>query len=196
MNGKTNADVSYLSCQINGTKYILQTIPDTTTNIKDAIPSEEQNIVDVDKETELGKDEESIPLASLDGEVWYALQNGVFQELNISQLIDQGSCHEKTFLVPKDVENCADEYINNGNIIFEDGNEHSEEQYEVVTDNLEKDFFIGKDSVNCNDFVEVVTAFKCKICTYTTQDKMELLDHFQNTHINPTVDIEVNHIQM
>lgn len=192
MNGKTNADVSYLSYQINGTKYILQTVPDTTI-IKDAISGEEQSTVDI-KETELGRDEESIPLASLDGEVWYALQNGVFQELNISQFVDQESCHEKTLLVPKDMENCEDEYINNGNIIFEDMNEHSEEQYEVVTDNLVKDFLMGKDTVNCNDFVEVVTAFKCKICTYTTQDKMELLDHFQNTHINPTVDIKVNNI--
>lgn len=190
MNGKTNADVSYLSCQINGMKYILQTVPDIS--VKDVIPSIEQNTVDV-KETEPEKEEESIPLTSLDGEVWYALQNGVFQELNISQFVDQENCHEKTLLVSKDVENCGDEYISNENIIFEDANEHSEEQYEVVTDNLEKDFLVGKDNINANDFVEVVTAFKCKICTYTTQDKMQLLDHFQNTHINPTIDIEVFH---
>ncbi|XP_011140382.1 zinc finger protein 266 isoform X2 [Harpegnathos saltator] len=190
MNGKINADVSYLSCQINGMKYILQTVSDT--NVKDAISSEKQNTVDV-KETEaeeLAKEEESIPLASLDGEVWYALQNGVFQELDISQFVDQENCHDKTLLVPKDMDNCGNEYINNENIIFENMNEHSEEQYEVVTNNTEKDFFIGKNSINANDFVEVVTAFKCKICTYTTQDKMQLLDHFQNTHMNPTLDLE------
>ncbi|XP_014474772.1 PREDICTED: zinc finger protein 62-like isoform X1 [Dinoponera quadriceps] len=187
MNAKTNADVSYLTCQINGIKYILQTIPDTS--VKDAISSEEQSMVDVVKETELMK-EESFSLASLDGEVWYALQNGMFQELNINPFVDQENYHEKTLLVPKDMESCGDEYISNENIIFEDANEQAEEQYEVVTDNSEKDFLVGKDNVNANDFVEVVTAFKCKICTYTTQDKMQLLDHFQNAHINPTVDIE------
>lgn len=189
MNEKTN-DVSYLSYQINGMKYILQTVPDRT-SVTDAVSSEEQNTVDAVKETELGKEEESISLASLDGEVWYALQNGMFQELNFNQFVDQENCDEKTLLVPKDMENCGDEYISNDNIIFEDANEHSEEQYEVVADNLEKDFLVGKNSVNANDFVEVVTAFKCKICTYTTQDKMQLLDHFQNIHINPTMDIEV-----
>lgn len=132
----------------------------------------------------------------MDGEIWYALQNGTFQGLNIGhQFVNQEDCHDKTLLVPKEgVENCGNEYVNNENIIFEDANKHSEEQYEVVANNLEKDFLVGKDNVNANDFVEVVTAFKCKICTYTTQDKMQLLDRFQNTHINPTVDNEVNNI--
>lgn len=183
MNGRTNAeDVSYLSCQINGTRYILQTLSDT---------NEEEDTVDIVKDTDLRKEEEAISLVCLDGQVWYTFQNGIFQEIDINQIIGQMDNHERMLLLPRDVENCEDEYIADGNVVFENVNEHPEEQYKIVAEDLEKDFIIGKDHINANDFVEVVTAFKCKICTYTTQDKTQLLEHFEKIHVNPTVDIEV-----
>ncbi|KAL6444165.1 hypothetical protein ACFW04_001834 [Cataglyphis niger] len=156
--------------------------------IKDTF-SEEQNTDDVEKETKLENEEESISLVYLNGQV-YAFQNGVLQELDTNQIMEQTDFQEKTFLVSKDMgnENCGNEYITNGNIIFK--NEHSEEQYEVTTEEAAKDFVIEDDNVNVNDFVEIVTAFKCKICAYITQNKIQLLSHIQKIHLNSTINIE------
>lgn len=190
MSEETNTEnVSYLSCEINGATYILQTLPDSVDVTKDTTSNEEQNAIDILKETDFEKEEEPISLVCLGGQV-YAFQNGELQELDISQIIGQTDCHEKAFLISKDMEN--HEYIMNENIVIENANEQPEEKYEVVTEETEKDFVIEKDNVNANDFVEVVTAFKCKICTYTTQDKMQLLGHFQKLHVNPNIDINVS----
>ncbi|KAL6444163.1 hypothetical protein ACFW04_001834 [Cataglyphis niger] len=188
MSEETNIDVSYLSCDINGTKYIYKIAPYPMDMIKDTF-SEEQNTDDVEKETKLENEEESISLVYLNGQV-YAFQNGVLQELDTNQIMEQTDFQEKTFLVSKDMgnENCGNEYITNGNIIFK--NEHSEEQYEVTTEEAAKDFVIEDDNVNVNDFVEIVTAFKCKICAYITQNKIQLLSHIQKIHLNSTINIE------
>lgn len=42
----------------------------------------------------------------------------------------------------------------------------------------------NKDFLDNNDIAEVVSAFKCKICSYTTQDKDLLMQHFQDVHLN------------
>ncbi|XP_070160861.1 zinc finger protein 64-like isoform X2 [Polyergus mexicanus] len=186
MNEETNLDVSYLSCDINGTKYIYKIAPYPMDMIKDTF-NEEQNTDDIIKETKLENEQESISLVYLNGQV-YAFQNGVLQELDTNQIIEQTDFQEKALLVSKDVENCENEYITNGNIIVK--NEHSEEQYEVTAEEPRKDFVIEDDNINLDDFVEIVTAFKCKICAYITQNKIQLLSHIQKMHLNSTIDIE------
>jgi len=49
-----------------------------------------------------------------------------------------------------------------------------------------------ENNINVDAFLEVVTAFKCKMCTYLFQDKMQLLDQIQKQHLNSTVDIKVS----
>ncbi|XP_029672082.1 zinc finger protein 64-like isoform X3 [Formica exsecta] len=186
MSEETNIDVSYLSCDINGTKYIYKIAPYSMDMIKDTF-NEEQNTDDIMKETKLENEQESISLVYLNGQV-YAFQNGVLQELDTNQIMEQTDFQEKALLVSKDVENCGNEYITNGNIMVK--NEHSEEQYEVTTEEARKDFVIEDDNVNVDDFVEIVTAFKCKICAYITQNKIQLLSHIQKMHLNSTIDIE------
>lgn len=196
MNEETNEDLSYLSCDINGTRYICKIAP---TDIIKNVSNEEQNMinmVNMDTVREPEKEEEApISLVCLNGQV-YAFQNGIFQELDTNQIIEQTDCHEKT--LTKDVENCENEYLSNENIenieniVIENAYDHVEEQYESVTEETEKDIVMEDDNVNADDFVEVVTAFKCKICTYLSQDKMQLLNHIQKVHLTSTVNIEVS----
>lgn len=186
-------DSSYLSYEINGTRYILQTVSDPAIDISKAISiTQEQNTINLINEPQVEKDDESISLICLDGQV-YAFQNGELQELDFSQVIDENESQEKTMLLPKEDDNCESQYITNEALVIGNIDEHSQEQYEIITGQNEKNFIMEKHNVNANDFVEVVTAFKCKICTYTTQDKTQLLQHFQKTHVNPKVDIEVNY---
>lgn len=189
MSEETNVDVSYLSCDINGTKYIYKIAPYSMDMIKDTF-SEEKNTDDIVKEAKLENDEESISLVYLNGQV-YAFQNGELQQLDPNQIVEQTNFHEKEFLVSKDVENCENEYITNGNIVVKNTYEQSEEQYdEVGTEEAEKNLVIEDDNVNVDDFVEIVTAFKCKICAYMTQNKIQLLGHIQKIHLNSNIDRE------
>lgn len=190
MNEETNIDVSYLSCDINGTKYIYKIAPYSTDMIKSTTFNEEQNTDNIMKETKLENEEDLISLVYLNGQV-YTFQNGTLQ-LDTNQIIEQADFHEKALLASKNVENCENEYIANGNIVVKDTYEHSEEQYEVATEEARKDFVIEDDNVNIDDFIEIVTAFKCKICAYITQNKFQLLNHIQKIHLNSTIDIEVN----
>lgn len=186
-------DSSYLSYEINGTRYILQTISNPTIDItKTASTNQEQNTINIIDEPHVEKEDESISLICLDGQV-YAFQNGELQELDFSQVTDENESQEKTVLLSKEDDNCEPQYITNEGLVIGNIDQHSQEQYEIITDQNEKNFIIEKHNVNANDFVEVVTAFKCKICTYTTQDKTQLLQHFQKTHVNPKVDIEVSY---
>lgn len=186
-------DSSYLSYEINGTRYILQTVSDPAIDISKAVSTtQEQNTINLINEPQVEKDDESISLICLDGQV-YAFHNGELQELDFSQVIDENESQEKTVLLPKEDDNCEPQYITNEGLVIGNIDEHSQEQYEIITGQNEKNFIMEKHNVNANDFVEVVTAFKCKICTYTTQDKTQLLQHFQKTHVNPKVDIEVSY---
>lgn len=193
MNEETNIeDSSYLSYEINGTRYILQTVSDPAVDmLKTTSTNEEQSPINIIDETQAEKEEESVSLVCLDGQL-YAFQNGELQELDLSQATDQNDAQEKTVLLSKDIDNCEAQYITNEDLVIRNIDEQSQEQYEIITGQNEKDFIVERHNVNANDFVEVVTAFKCKICTYTTQDKTQLLQHFQKTHVNPKVDIEVS----
>ncbi|CAK9832430.1 Zinc finger protein 112 [Anthophora retusa] len=192
MNEETSVeDSSYLSYEINGTRYILQTVSDSAIDIaKTVSANSEQNTINIIDEPQIEKEDESISLVCLDGQV-YAFQNGELQELDFSQVIDQNESQEKTVLLSKEDDNYDAQYITNEELVIGNIDEHSQEQYEIITGQNEKNFIVEKQNVNANDFVEVVTAFKCKICTYTTQDKTQLLQHFQKTHVNPKVDIEI-----
>lgn len=194
MNEETNVDVSYLSCDINGTRYIYKIAPmDVAT---DGIASEEQDTIDIAKEPELEKEvveeEEPISVVCLNGQM-YMFQNGVLQELDTTQPVEQmDNCHEKPLLVSKEVENCENEYIANGNIVVENAYEPSEGQYEVVTGEAEKDLALEDNNINTDDFMETITAFKCKLCAHITQDKIQLLEHIQKVHLDSTESAEVN----
>lgn len=190
MSEETNADVSYFSCDINGTRYIYKLASSPTDIAKDSA-NEEQNAVDIVKGTELDNGEESISLVCLNGQV-YAIKNGVIEELDVDQSVERTSCHEKTLLLSKEnVENNENNYITNESITIDSPYRQSEEQYKVATEEAARDF-VENDNVNVDDFLEVVTAFKCKMCTYLSQDKMQLLGHIQKLHLDSTVDIKVS----
>ncbi|XP_014602048.1 PREDICTED: zinc finger protein 568-like isoform X2 [Polistes canadensis] len=167
MNENMNAENLYLSYEINGNRFIIQTVSNSTDIIKsDEIPNDEQ-----------------------DGQI-YAFQKEDVQELNLSHVDGQIELSDKTVLLSRDIENEETQFITNGAIIIENVDNDNQEHYEIVSEQNDKNLLMQKDDVNANDFVEVVTAFKCKICTYTTQDREELIEHFEKTHINPTVDVE------
>jgi len=190
MSEETSADeVPYLSCDINGTRYIYKLAPSIDL-MKDSVSSEEQN--DIVKTSELDNGEESISLVCLNGQV-YAIKNGVIEEMNTNES-EQTSCHEKVRLISKKMENNETDYITNESIVVESPyrQERSEEQYEVTTEEAAKDLVAEDNNTNVDDFLEVVTAFRCKMCTYLSQDKMQLLDHIQKLHLNSTVDIKVS----
>ncbi|KAL2747437.1 zinc finger protein 99-like isoform X1 [Vespula maculifrons] len=190
MNKNMNAEnLSYLSYEINGTRFIVQTLSNSMDITKVEGTNDEQGTGNISDETSFGKEEEPISLISVDGQI-YAFQNGDFQELNLSHVDGQIELSDKAVLLSRDIENEETQFITNGAIIIENIDDDNQERYEIVTEQNDKNFVMQKDDVNANDFVEVVTAFKCKICTYTTQDRGELIEHFQKTHINPTVDIE------
>ncbi|PBC27843.1 Zinc finger protein [Apis cerana cerana] len=176
MNEERNVeDSSYLSYEINGTRYILQTVSDPAIDItKTASTNQEQSTINIIDESQV-----------------YAFQNGELQELDFNQIIDENESQNKTVLLTKEDDNYESQFITNEGLIIENIDEHSQEQYEIIVGQNEKNLIMEKHNVNANDFVEVVTAFKCKICTYTTQDKTQLLHHFQKTHVNPKIDIEV-----
>ncbi|XP_014602047.1 PREDICTED: zinc finger protein 568-like isoform X1 [Polistes canadensis] len=190
MNENMNAENLYLSYEINGNRFIIQTVSNSTDIIKsDEIPNDEQGTANINDETSFGKEEEPISLISVDGQI-YAFQKEDVQELNLSHVDGQIELSDKTVLLSRDIENEETQFITNGAIIIENVDNDNQEHYEIVSEQNDKNLLMQKDDVNANDFVEVVTAFKCKICTYTTQDREELIEHFEKTHINPTVDVE------
>lgn len=190
MNEETNVDVSYLSCDINGVRYIYKLAPSSMDITKDSASNEEQNEIDIVRGAELDNGEEPISLVCLNGQV-YAIKNGMIEELDINQPVERTSCHEKGLLISKNVENNENDYLTNENIVIENPYRQSEEQYEVAAEEAGKDL-VAEDNVNVDDFLEVVTAFKCKMCTYLSQDKMQLLEHIQKLHLNSAIDIKVS----
>ncbi|XP_071631123.1 uncharacterized protein [Temnothorax longispinosus] len=184
MSEETN-EVSYLSCDINGTRYIYKLAPMDIA--KDSASNEEQNAVDTVRGTdnELDNGDEPI-LVCLNGQV-YAIKNGVIEELDADQPVERTSCHEKTILLSKNAENDESDYVTNESMVIGSPYRQSEEQYEAATEEAGKDLVVEDDNVNVDDFLEVVTAFKCKMCTYLSQDKMQLLGHIQKLHLNSAI---------
>ncbi|KYN31515.1 Zinc finger protein 16 [Trachymyrmex septentrionalis] len=182
-------DISYLSYDINGTRYIYKLAPSPTDIMKNSAVSEEQTTVDIAKGSELDSGEEPISLVCLNGQV-YAIKNGVIEEVGTNlQSVEQTSYNEKALLMSKNMENNENDYIKNENIVIESPYRQTEEQYEVATEEAVKDLVGQDNNINVGDFLEVVTAFKCKMCTYLSQDKIQLLDHIQKLHLNTTIDI-------
>lgn len=185
-------DMSYLSYDINGTRYIYKLALSPMDIMKNSAVSEEQTTVDIVKGSELDSGEEPISLVCLNGQV-YAIKNGVIEEVSTNlQPVEQMSCNEKALSMSKNTENNENGYIKNENVVIESPYRQSEEQYEVATEEVVKDLVAQDDNVNVDDFLEVVTAFKCKMCTYLSQDKMQLLDHIQKLHLNSAIDITVS----
>ncbi|XP_039308960.1 zinc finger protein 569 isoform X1 [Solenopsis invicta] len=177
---------SYLSyCDINGTRYIYQLTPSPTDIVKDSAAIEEQDTVDTVKGTELSNGEEPISLVCLNGQV-YAIRNEAIEGWDIDQPAEPD--YENALLISKDTENNENGYITNESMVIESPYEQPEEQYENATEETGKE--LEDDNINLDDLFEVVTAFKCKMCPYLSQDKMQLLGHIQKLHLNSTVDIE------
>ncbi|XP_012531913.1 zinc finger protein 556 isoform X2 [Monomorium pharaonis] len=189
---ETNA--SYLTCDINGTRYLYKLTPSPTEIVKDSTLSEEQGTLDiVDKETELDNGEESISLVCLNGQV-YAIRNGLIEGWEPGNQFAESNCHEKILLISKDLEN-NDNYITKENIVIGNpyGDQDEELNYEDAAEEVEKEL-VAEQHINIDDLLEVVTAFKCKMCPYLSQDKMQLLDHIQKLHFKSTVDIEYHQL--
>jgi len=46
------------------------------------------------------------------------------------------------------------------------------------------------------DFVELVTSYKCRICPFATPDQQELLQHFRFQHMQVRIKINVLNVLM
>lgn len=192
MNEEINIeDASYLRCEINGTQFLLKTVPESDDGIVDVMPEEKRVLAYSDAGSQYENEEDSIPLVYLDRQI-YTFQDGELREFDLSKYVDQ-SVDSQTVISAKESGNesgdcLMPEYLTEEDILVERVNiveDNRQNSYNVAIVD-DKKFIIGQDiSVNANDFVEVVTAFKCKICPYTTQDRMQLLEHFENVHINP-----------
>ncbi|XP_063977954.1 zinc finger protein 836-like [Diachasmimorpha longicaudata] len=201
---------SYLTCEINGSQYILQTAPsppEAFINIENLDEDSTTFAPALDAEREVESDqtndneEEALPLVCLGGQI-YAVKDGQLQELSITPL-QSGALYVETSQSP---EKLSPRLISSRKKILEkplklpvssdssqearNPKQNHEEEFheELVLEESEGDNqdFQEKE-LNANDFIEVVTAFKCKICPYTTQDRSELLKHFKKTHTNPSV---------
>lgn len=182
MNEEASADVSYVTCDINGTRYIYKLAPSSVDIAKEPAPSEEQNALDIARGPELDSGEEPISLVCLNGQV-YAIKNGVIEELATTQPAERNL---------KSTENNGSDYITNESMIIESPYRQPEEQYEVAAEGTGKDLVAEDNNVNVDELLEVVTAFKCKMCTYLSQDKLQLLGHIQKLHLNSALDIRVS----
>ncbi|XP_044582157.1 zinc finger protein 91-like isoform X1 [Cotesia glomerata] len=188
------SDTSYLTYEINGSQFVFQT-PSSLVEVGGLVnpTSKDVNVNFISKNQEINPDpiynleEENIPIVCVDG-VIYALQNGQLQELDLSRLQSNGE--GQVFMVPE-TENLVD---------LKEDPEINLERYSLQEGlNVEaetiEDFKLDRDceeALNANDFVEVVAAFKCKICPFTTQDRGQLLKHFQTVHANPASDSDSN----
>lgn len=191
------ANHSLLSYEINGTQFIIQALgstPDTIVTLNEDEDGE-NTITFVEQTADDKEDVESIPLVCLDGQV-YAIRNGVLQALDISQLeyeAEVGSPEGKAFVLDEQPEeNEADSveitrYVSDSDASL--AQEDEGEELETAPNDDKRLFIVAKDDVNADDFVEVVTAFKCKICPYTTQDREQLVKHFGNVHANPAAKV-------
>ncbi|XP_046602032.1 zinc finger protein 569 isoform X1 [Neodiprion lecontei] len=194
MSKEVNLDnMSYLRCEINGTQFLLQAIPNYDNSVANSMPQEKaaNGYSDV---SPYENDEYSVPLVYLDRQI-YTFQDGELKEFDFNKYVDQSSNAESVTTEKEDEHENADlvrspEYLREDDILVEQiddadngDRQNSSTNHVAVLD--DKKFVIGLDSLNASDFAEVVTAFKCKICPYTTQDKIQLLEHFENVHINP-----------
>ncbi|KAK0094189.1 hypothetical protein PV326_011607 [Microctonus aethiopoides] len=137
-------------------------------------------------------DDDLIPIVCLDG-VIYALQNGELSELDLCKLENDNDSYEKTAVilssdnlvtgneVPIKDECDRGFYENdNQNVVNITATERKHlEKCDIIP---EKNTIYDKNTLNANDYVEVVAAYKCKICPFTSQDRGQLLNHFESVH--------------
>lgn len=176
-------DASYLRCEINGTQFLVKTVPEIS-EISDG--QDEKEASDYQDSSQFDNEDDSIPLVYLDRQI-YTLQDGELREFDISKFVNQ-SDPEARETSNESEDSPITEYLNEDDILVEQVDDGQDSYDVVVNDNK---LIIGEDvSVNANDFMEVVTALKCKICSYTTQDRVQLLEHFENVHINPVLQVK------
>lgn len=196
---KNAGDTCYVSYEINGTNYSVLMQPqmieeDNLSKLNEPIV-EEQGTLLMEESQSQEEQQESIPLVLLNGRV-YAIQNQELHEIDIGQL----GCEEP--LIPNNDASLVDSRDNDSvqkqpdvaNFSQEKTNERLGEDNCEVDVSIDDGNILVKDetSINANDFVDVVMAFKCKICPYTTQDKELLLKHFQDIHVNPNVSLSIH----
>ncbi|XP_046751707.1 zinc finger protein 568-like isoform X2 [Diprion similis] len=194
MSKEVNLDnMSYLRCEINGTQFLLQAIPNCDNSVANSM-LQEKATNGYSNVSPYENDEYSVPLVYLDRQI-YTFQDGELKEFDLSHYVDQSS-NTKSVIADKEEENENADSIRSSDCLRKDDilveqvdDADSGDRQNSSTHNVavldDKKFIIEMDSLNANDFAEVVTAFKCKICPYTTQDKIQLLEHFENVHINP-----------
>ncbi|XP_008543116.1 zinc finger protein 28 homolog [Microplitis demolitor] len=208
MSEDMTVDTSYLTYEINGSQFVFQTSPSTLVDVGSLdVNNKDVNVNFISKnqlndvnhvDNHDGDDlepvinsndgeEESIPIVCVDG-VIYALQDGQLQELDLSRLQSNGNIDDQVFMVPK-ADNQSIDFKEEPEINLDNYSLHDGINVDVNNRSVEDDFKLdreyGDDTLNANDFVEVVAAFKCKICPFTTQDRGQLLKHFQTVHANP-----------
>lgn len=176
-NGEINVEnQSCLNYEINGTRFILRTCAYTQDIMKIDSP-------EILESASANRSEESVTLLCLDGQA-YIFQNGELKELDSNRLIDSENCQE-------DVDETRHILSDNDQDTTNGINQQVENDYEIMIEQQEKGFTLTNQPVNPDDFVEVVSAFKCKMCPFTTQNRTQLLYHFENIHANPIIDPKV-----
>ncbi|KAK0163188.1 hypothetical protein PV327_006896 [Microctonus hyperodae] len=136
-------------------------------------------------------DDDLIPIVCLDGVV-YAFQNGQLSELDLCKLENDNDSYEKTAVIlSSDNSEIGNEIpikdecdrgfyeSDNQNVNLTITEKEHLEKCDIIP---EKNTIYDKNTLNANDFVEVVAAFKCKICPFTSQDRGQLLNHFESIH--------------
>jgi hypothetical protein len=65
--------------------------------------------------------------------------------------------------------------------VFQFGDESNNQQKIVKVEKVLREENVTLDKLE--DFVELVTSYKCRICPFTTPDQQELLQHFRYQHM-------------
>lgn len=175
-----NESKPFVSYAINGVNFILPTSTDSMTTVLTIGGSEfeKSNQLNIIENIESEKAKETVPLVCLEE----------LAEADLTTLVDNGNCcSENAIAIFNESQRLESNHTFNENI-------QNNDNYRVIYEKRKGNWYTGKEKINDNDFVEITTAFKCKVCPFTTQDQEELLSHLQDAHVYPGKEFQVREI--
>jgi len=78
--------------------------------------------------------------------------------------------------------------------VFQHVSELNNQQKNVKVEKVLKEESVTLDILE--DFVELVTSYKCRICPFATPDQQELLQHFRFQHMQVRIKINLLNVLM
>jgi len=145
-----------------------------------------QSSVDQSKGTEELDCDEDVPLLFLeDGEITY---NGT--EILQTQLLDQTS-DSSSYLLPDKLHEVTTVKVQAKKDNRPQGGPQHVSELNNQQKNVKVEKVLKEESVTLDileDFVELVTSYKCRICPFATPDEQELLQHFRFQHMQMKLD--------